>query len=55
MAVLFVTLLAVAAIGVFGAPQQAFEPVSATSDVTPVPIISQSESNNVDGSFNYRF
>lgn len=47
------SVMAVVIIGASAAPQQA--PLqSPASDVTPVPIVSQSETNNADGSFNYR-
>lgn len=47
-----VFLLVVAIAAVFAAP--AALPSSSTDEVTPVPIIAQSESNSVDGTFNYR-
>lgn len=52
----FLTVIAVAAVCVNAAPQLATAAVSGTpveSTVTPVPIVSQSESSSADGSFNY--
>lgn len=59
MSPLFVTVLVVAVVGVFAAPQaqHGIQPISGiapTSDVTPIPIIDQTDSNNGDGSFSYR-
>lgn len=49
------TVIAVAAVYVYAAPQvtNAVVSVAVDSSVTPVPIISQSESSSADGSFNY--
>lgn len=58
MSPLFVTVLAVAVIGAFAAPQHDIQPISAfepSSDVTPIAIIDQTDSNNGDGTFSYRF
>lgn len=58
MSPLFVTVLIVAVVGVLAAPQQPIQPISAfvpASDVTPIPIIDQTDTNNGDGSFSYRF
>lgn len=49
----FLTVIAVAVAYVHAAPQQTIVAVSGASEVTPVPIVSQSESSSADGSFNY--
>lgn len=50
----YLTVIALAAIVyVYAAPQQSIVAVSDNSAVTPVAIISQSESSSADGSFNY--
>lgn len=51
----YMTVIALAAVYVHAAPQQAIVAVSGAADstVTPVPIVSQSESSSADGSFNY--
>lgn len=57
MSPLFVTVLALAVIGALAAPQHGLEAISGIapgSEVTPIPIIDQTDSNNGDGSFSYR-
>lgn len=48
-------VMAVAVLGAHAAPQQAPIPEARGLEVTPVPIISQTQTDSVDGSFNYRY
>lgn len=52
---LFMVVMAVAVLGAHAAPQQAPIPEARGLEVTPVPIISQTQTDSVDGSFNYRY